>query len=200
MNEDLLLRWAIGPALERPWQTWWFYASVAGLLLLTLNTLVCSIQAVRGRWSRRDFLLRVSPQVVHIGFLFILFAHLLSAASGYKVSGAMPEGAFARLPEGRGLLISKINVKTDSAGYLQDWAAHVALYEQNEVVKTGTLGPNQPLFFRGTGIYLKNVTFENGPGVFLLIAKDPGAIWALVGGLLFMFGSGALAVLKWKNA
>ena len=94
MNEDLLLRWTIGPALARPGQTWWFFASLAGLALLTVNTLVCSIQAVRGRWSRVDFFLRVSPQIVHIGFLFILLAHLLSAVSGYKVAGAMPERGF----------------------------------------------------------------------------------------------------------
>lgn len=199
MNEDLLLRWAIGPALERPWQTWWFFASVAGLVLLTINTLVCSLQAVRGRWSRADFLLRVSPQIVHIGFLFILLAHLLSAASGYKLSGAMPEGGFARLPEGRGLLLRQIHVKTDGAGYLQDWAAAVSLYEKEVVVKSGSLGPNKPLFYKGTGIYLKNVSYDNGPGAFIMIAKDPGAVWALIGGILFMLGSGALVVLKWKN-
>ncbi len=61
-------------------------------MLLTVNTLVCSLQAVRGRWSREDFLLRISPQIVHIGFLFILLAHLLGAGSGYKVSGMLPEG------------------------------------------------------------------------------------------------------------
>ncbi len=200
MNEDLLLRWALGSALGRPLQTWWFFAALAGLVILTLNTLVCSWQAIRGRWSRADFLLRVSPQIVHAGFLFILLAHLLSAASGYKVSGAMPEGGFARLPEGRGLLLQKIDVTTDSAGYLKDWSAAVSLYENNTVVKTGILAPNVPLFYNGTGIYLKNISFEGGPSAFLLIARDPGALWALVGGLFFMLGTGILLVLKWKKA
>lgn len=200
MNEDLLLRWAAGPALARPWQTWWFFASLAALAVLTVNTLMCGIQAIPGRWSRTDFLLRISPQIVHIGFLFILLAHLLSASSGYKLSGAMPEGAFARLPEGRGLLLRKISVKTDTAGYLQDWAAAVSLYENDALVKSGSLGPNQPLFYKGTGIYLKNVGYENGPGAFILVAKDPGAVWALVGGVLFMLGTMVLLVLKWKKA
>jgi hypothetical protein len=199
MNEDLLLRWAFGPALRSPLQTWWFFASLFGLALLTTNTLVCGIQAVRGRWSRKEFLLRISPQIVHIGFLFILLAHLLSAASGYKVSGGMPEGAFARLPEERGLLLRQVTVKTDSAGYLQDWAANVSVYENDAIVKSGSLGPNQPLFYKGTGIYLKNVSFEGGPGAFILVAKDPGAVWALVGGVLFMLGSTLLLLLKWKN-
>jgi hypothetical protein len=200
MNEDLLLRWTIGPALASPLQTWWFFASLAGLVILTINTLVCSWQAIRGRWSRRDMLLRLSPQIVHVGFLFILLAHLLSAASGYKVSGSLPEGAFARLPEGRGLLLRQIDVTTDSAGYLQDWAAAVSVYENDTVVKNGSLGPNRPLFYRGTGIYLKNVSFENGPGAVLLVAKDPGAVWALLGGVLFMLGTIMLLVLKWKKA
>jgi hypothetical protein len=200
MNEDLLLRWTMGPALDRPGQTWWFFASLAGLALLTANTLVCSIHAVRGRWSREDFLLRVSPQIVHIGFLFILLAHLLSAVSGYKVSGEMPEGSVARLPEALGLQLRQITVKTDNAGYLQDWAASVSLYENEVLVKSGSLGPNKPLFYKGTGVYLKNVSFENGPGAFILVAKDPGAFWALAGGILFMLGTMVLLVLKWKKA
>ena len=56
-----------------------FFAALAALVLLTINTLVCSIQAVKGRWTRSDFFLRIAPQVVHAGFLCILLAHLLGA-------------------------------------------------------------------------------------------------------------------------
>jgi hypothetical protein len=83
---------------------------------------------------------------------------------------------------------------------MQDWAAEASLYENNNLVKSGTLGPNKPLFYKGTGIYLKNLSFETGPAALLLIAKDPGAIWALVGGILFTLGSITLLVLKWEKA
>jgi hypothetical protein len=199
MNEDILIQWVGETASANIWQTSWFFISIAGLLILTVNTLVCSIQAIRGKWSRSDFLVRISPQVVHIAFLFILLAHLLSTIAGYKASGVMPEGGFARLPEGQGLYLQKIDVQA-SGGYMQGWSAAVSVYENNRVVKSGILGPNQPLFYKGIGIYLKSLNYDRGPAALLLIAKDPGAVWALVGGILFILGTVPLLILKWKKA
>jgi hypothetical protein len=74
----------------------------------------------------------------------------------------------------------------------------VALYQNNELLAAGTLGPNQPLLYRGMGIYMKSFEFEPRPYAVLLVAKDPGAIWALTGGILFILGAIMLLVLKWK--
>ena len=129
MNDSLLFDWVKSIAAQNFGQTWWFFAALAGLVLLTINTLVCSLQAIREKWSRADFFLRVAPQLIHIGFLFILLAHLLGSGWGYKLSGMMPEGGFARLPEDRTLSLQKITVESDPAGYLQNWSADVSLYD-----------------------------------------------------------------------
>jgi hypothetical protein len=200
MNGDILFHWATGVASGNLWYTWWFFAALAALVLLTFNTLVCSIQAVRGRWSRADFLLRISPQIVHLGFLFILLAHVLGAGWGYKLSGMMPEGTYAQLPEDMALYLKEIRVETDTNGYMKDWAAEASVFEHNARAKVGTLGPNKPLFYNGVGIYVKSLNFEKGPAALLVIARDPGTIWALAGGLLFILGSAMLLVLKWKKA
>jgi hypothetical protein len=200
MNEDILFRWVTGTASGNLWYTWWFFAALAVLTLLTVNTLVCSIHAVRGKWSRSDFLLRISPQIVHLGFLFILLAHVLGAGWGYKLSGLLPEGAYGQLPEDKALYLKEIRVNQDTNGRMTDWTAEAYLFENNTRVMVGTLGPNKPIFYNGVGIYLKNLDFERGPAAFLVIARDPGMIWALVGGLLFILGSVLLLVLKWKNA
>jgi cytochrome c biogenesis protein ResB len=200
MNDSILFHWAEDIAAKSLGQTWWFFAALAGLVLLTINTIVCSLQTIKVKLSRSDFLLRISPQITHIGFLFIMIGHLLGAGWGYKLSGSMPEDSFARLPENRGLYLQRIRVQTDTAGFVQDWAAEASLYENSSLVKRGTLGPNRPLFYKGTGIYLKSLSLETGPVALLLIAKDPGAIWALAGGILFTLGSIALLVLKWKKA
>jgi len=199
MNDSLLFDWVKSIALRNLWLTWWFFAALAGLVVLTINTLVCSFAAIQGKWSRTDFLLRISPQIIHLGFLFILLAHLLGSGWGYKLSGMMPEGGFARLPEDRALSLQSVVVQTDPAGYMQDWSAEVSLYENNEVVKRGTLGPNKPLFYKGVGVYLKSLDFERGPAALLMVNKDPGAIWALIGSILFMLGSITLLALKWKK-
>ena len=200
MNDDLLFHWVKDVAADNVWQTWWFFAALAGLVLLTLNTIFCSIQAVRGKWSRSDFLLRISPQVIHIGFLIILLAHLLGAGWGYKLSGMMPEGAYAPLPEDLALQLNQIHMQTDARGFMTDWSVEASLYENNRLAKSGTLGPNSPLFCGGTGIYLKSLNFDRGPAALLLIAKDPGAIWALVGSVFFTLGSVTLLALKWKKS
>jgi hypothetical protein len=200
MNEGILLDWAGGTALRSLRQTWWFFAALAGLVVLTVNTLVCSYQAIRGRWSRSDFLLRISPQIIHAGFLLILFAHLFSAASGYKVSGVLPEGGAGRLPENRVLSLQKIRVQTDGRGSITDWAASMTIYENDAPVHSGTLGPNTPVFYRNVGVYLKSLDFETGPAAYLLVVKDPGAFWALAGGILFMMGLALVLALKWKKA
>lgn len=200
MNEGILFGWIKGIGLGRLEYTWWFFAALAALVLLTINTLACSMKAVIARWSCADFLQRISPQIVHIGFLMILLAHLLGAGWGYRLSGMMPEGAYAPLPEERALSLAHIRVQTDAGGYLTGWSAEIDLFENNVRVMTGMLGPNEPFFYDGVGYYLKSLDFENGPAALLVIAKDPGAVWALAGAALFMFGSIVLLVLKWKKA
>jgi len=200
MNDDILLAWVARSSVDTIWYTAWFFAAIGGLVLLTINTLVCSIQAVREKWSRSNVLLRISPQITHIGFLFILLAHLLGGVRGYRISGALPEGAVARLPEGQALYLRSVHADSDGRGFPRDWSAEVTLFANNEQVAQGTLGPNQPLLYKGMGIYMKSFEFEPRPYAVILIAKDPGAIWALVGGILFILGSVTLLALKWKKA
>jgi len=200
MNDDLLYSWAERTALGNLCYTWWFFAAVAGLALLTINTLICSIQAVKEKWSRSNALLRISPQIIHIGFLFILLAHLLGAGWGYKISGALPEGTAAQLPEKKALYLQAVHADIDPRWGPRDWSAEVTLIENDHPVVSGTLGPNRPLLYKGVAIYMKSFELEPQPYAILLVVKDPGAIWALVGGILFMLGSFSLLALKWEKA
>jgi len=199
MNDRLLFQWVEESAADHPWATSWFFLSLAGLVLLTINTLLCSYHAVKGKWSREDFLLRIAPQVVHIGFLFILLAHLLGAGWGYRLSGALPVERSAKLPDDRVLSLDDLRPQIDDRGYLRDWTAEISIYENDRRVASGLLGPNHPLFYKGMGVYLKSFDQER-PVAYLMVNKDPGAIWALVGAALFMLGSGIILALKWKKA
>jgi len=199
MNDRLLFQWVEQVAVNHPWVTGWFFLTLAALVLLTINTIACSIQTVKGKWSAEDFLLRISPQVVHLAFVVILLAHLLSAGWGYRISGMLPEGASARLPENRVLFLREIRAESDVRGYLRNWFAEVILYENGQRVAVGVLGPNAPLFYRGMGVYLKSFDLQRSPAAFLLVTRDPGAVWALVGAVLFMIGTMVVLFLKWKK-
>ena len=200
MNDRLLFEWVGQVAVDHPWVTGWFFLALAALMLLTINTIVCSIQAVRGKWSREDFLLRISPQVVHAAFLVILLAHLLGAGWGYRISGMLPEGGYGRLPDGRVLQLRAIHIQGDPYGYMRDWSADVAVYDNDREIAAGVLGPNAPLFTGGAGIYLKSFELRPSPMALLLVTKDPGAVWALAGSILFMIGTVIVLFLKWKKA
>ena len=200
MNDRLLFQWVEQYALGSPWAASWFFLSLAGLVVLTINTIVCSWQAIKGKWSREDFLLRIAPQVVHIGFLCILLAHLLGAGWGYRLSGMLPVESSAALPDGRSLYLSDLRPLVDERGNLKDWAAVIAIFENDKRVASGVLGPNAPLFYKGMGVYLKSFDLRDRPIAFLMVNRDPGAIWALAGSVLFMIGTVIILALKWKKA
>jgi hypothetical protein len=200
MNDRLLFEWVEEVAVGHPWATAWFFASLAGLVLLTVNTVVCSIQAVRGKWTRQDFLLRIAPQVVHAGFLLILLAHLLGAGWGYRLAGMVPVGVSAGLPDGKRVLVADLRPQVDGQGYLTGWSAEVVLSEGGARIASGTLGPNRPLFHGGTGVYLKSFEFQDRPMAYLMVNRDPGALWALAGSVLFFAGTSVIIVLKWRKA
>ncbi len=199
MNDRLLFQWVGQNALDHPWETSWFFASLAGLVLLTINTIVCSVQAIKGKWSREDFLLRIAPQVVHLGFLCILLAHLLGAGWGYRISGMLPVEAYANLPDNRSLYLNDLRPLVDDYGNLKDWAAEILIFENGQRVAAGALGPNTPLFYKGMGVYLKSFELQDRPAAFLMVNRDPGAIWALGGSILFMIGTTVILTLKWKK-
>ncbi len=176
--------------------TWWLWGAIAVLGLLTANTLICSAESIikkrPGQW-----LLTLSPQVVHIGFLFILFAHLLSSGWSARAQVYAGEGTLLQLPEGLILRVGSIEAISDKEGYLSDWRAEVAYIKDGSVVKTANLGPNKPSFYKGTGVYLKDIrVIPQGPVALLELSREPGAPWAFAGAMLFMAGTAGLIVLK----
>jgi hypothetical protein len=179
-----------------PGITWWLWAAMAVISLLTANTLLCSIESVLKKKSARQWMLVLSPQVVHIGFLFILLAHLLSSYGSFRGTAVVYENQGLRLPNGNDVLLRKINVDMDQAGYIKNWTSAVEYFKENRSLGTATIGPNSPSFQQGLGIYIKNVQLQPYPVAMVEVSREPGAVWALIGGILFMAGITALLLLK----
>jgi cytochrome c biogenesis protein ResB len=146
-----------------------------------------------------QWLLIISPQVIHIGFLFILLAHLMSAISGFKGVTAAREGTVLELPGGMAVGIGPITVSLDSYGYIRDWAVDIEYVAGGKVVRHDRLKPNTPSFFEGLGIYVKDLRAFPDRAVLLELSREPGALWALIGGILFTVGTVTLLVVKMKR-
>ena len=123
INSGLLFDW-LGREAENPLH-FWFWAVLILLCLLTLNTIVCSVDSVVRKLSRAEFMLRISPQLMHLGFLLILLAHLLSSGWGFKVEGNLAQGNVASLPEGNRLRVYNVKVETYPSGMPRSWRADV---------------------------------------------------------------------------
>jgi cytochrome c biogenesis protein ResB len=129
----------------------------------------------------------------------MLIAHLSSAVGGFKTFAVAAEGTPLEMPDNSVLQIKGIAISFDSYGYLYDWAVDVEYWDNGQVLKKERLMPNKPVFHKGVGVYVKDLRAYPNKMVLLEVSREPGAIWALVGSILFMTGTIALLVFKMKR-
>ena len=170
---------------EAPTATgWWLWLTIAFLAVLALNTVLCSIESLRQKAGHSGFLLRLAPQVMHAGFLFIVLAHLVSSVGGFKEAIQVGEGSVISFPKGR-VQFERLDAERGVRGYVTDFSATVTATDGRRSV----IRPNEPFFFQGAGIYLKQVEpFPRAVGL-VEIHREPGAGLALLGALLFTVGN-----------
>ena len=175
---------------------WWLWAAIAVLSLLAANTLFCSIESVLKKRGARNMLLVLSPQVIHIGFLFVLLAHLLSSYGSFRETGFVAKGTVLQLPDGSSVLFDAIHAEAGPGGYITDWSAEISYLRDGTKFADDVIRPNKPSFHGGSGIYIKTVRFQPFPVALIEVSRDPGALWALIGGILFLAGMTTLLLLK----
>jgi len=176
--------------------TWWLWASIVILFLLATNTLVCSVESIIRKRGVRKLLLILSPQIMHVGFLFILLAHLLSSYGSAKGITYAYKGTVLQLPNNLEVRFNQVNAVVDASGYVLDWSADIEYYREGMTLSADKILPNSPSFKDGIGIYIKTVKTVPFPVAMIEVSKEPGAPWALGGSVMFIAGMIALLVLK----
>ena len=165
------------------------------LVLLTANTFFCSIDSILKKRQSAQWLLIIAPQVIHIGFLLILFAHFISSAGGFKGYSVAREGTMLNLPY-HTIQIDRIDISIDDAGYITDWAVDIGYLLEGRALLKDRVLPNRPSFQNGIGIYIRDIQAYPVKAILLEVSREPGALWALIGGILFMLGTVMLLMLK----
>lgn len=178
--------------------SWWLYGAISVLAALAVNTIACSVDSVLRKRQRRRLLLVISPQIIHVGFLFILLAHLLSALGGFKGNVAVQEGSAVEFPDKVLMVVKSLKFDVGPHNHVTNWRADVQYVSATDgtVLEVDYLAPNKPSFFRGLGVYLKDTRVYPVNAALLEINREPGAVWALLGGVLFMVGTIALLAVK----
>ena len=184
---------------QPPKTTWWLWGSILLLCALTVNTLFCSIDSVVKKRRVTQWLLLISPQIIHIGFLFMLLAHLFSSIGAFTSFEVAAEGKTLAMPDNSELEIKQIHLSLDPYGYLVDWRVDVGYLVNGKTTGEDNLLPNKPVFRKGVGVYVRDLRAFPYKMILLEMSREPGAVWALVGGILFMTGTLTLLLLKVKR-
>lgn len=166
--------------------TWWIYALIALLAVLAVSTIFCTIEALLKRVSRRQLALKLSPQVMHIGVLFIMLGHLLTASLGSKMDVLLKQGE-QKVVGTAAVMLQDVKVWKDQNGYDSDWEAKLIWMEGKNNIET-SLKPAHPRYIGVFGLYTKAVSLEPSRTALIRVCKDPGAVWALFGGVLLSAG------------
>ena len=193
LHSTPLFAWIGNQSLQT---TWWLWGTIGVLAVMTLNTLFCSIESIVKKRKVTHWLLLISPQIIHIGFLFILLAHLLSGIGAYQQVAPAREGTVLKLSGTDTVLrIKDINIRLDYYGYISDWAVKIEYRNGDKVLQQDIIKPNEPSIYKGLNVNAKNL--KPYPKTALLqLNREPGAFWALVGGIVFMIGIVTLIGLK----
>jgi ResB-like family len=181
----------------------WRYGLLAAVGLLAANASCCTAQrlvrAVRGR----DSLGRLLPHVMHLAFVAVLLAHLLSAFSVARIDGLIvAQGGY--LPVGGTgwtLSLERLDATVGAEWPPRDVAATVSLYRDRTKVARTVVRTNEPLFHGGYGFYLKyfGTTPRGVPYAVFDARHDPGAPAVLAAALLFTLANVLHIVASRRN-
>jgi hypothetical protein len=178
--------------------SWWLWITLVFLVLLTLNTVLCSTETL---WLRRGKFLLLStlaPQMIHAGFLLIVLAHLLSAMGSSLNLVEVREMTLAALPDGSRFGIASISVNVSSQGIPVGFSSDL-VPDLNNLSSRIVISPNHPWFSKGFGVYIKKAEEYPFKRALLEIHHEPGAAMALAGALIFTVGNVLLLVARSKQ-
>jgi len=186
--------------VSEPGTTWWIYALIGLLAVFAMSTIFCTVEALIERTTWRSIALKLSPQVMHVGVLFIMLGHLLTATLGEKIDIDVRKGETAPVGNVASIMLVDVRETTDENGYAVDWEATLRWIENGRSSALHRLRPARPLYFGAYGLYTKAV--ESGPraSAWIRINRDPGAPWALAGGLLLSLGAAAFLYARVRPA
>jgi hypothetical protein len=123
----------------------------------------------------------------------------MSSIGGFQGFTVAGEGNILEMPGGAGLEIAAIRTEIGPQGYISDWAVDVKRIENGTVIAEESIRPNSPSIHGEYLINAKNIQTSPYKAVLLQISREPGGIWALIGGILFSLGTVVLIGLKMRK-
>ncbi len=181
-----------------PALTWWIYGIVGALGVLAASTMACTADFLLKKMSRRHFVLKISPQIMHVGVLFIMLGHLLTASGGFKKDHTVGTGDVFSPDTQVSLKLDNVRIVNDEDGFPADWFGTLTWFRDGTEKRQFTISPAHPFFFQGYGVWFSSVSVEDDGSITAVfrVTKDPGVRWALFGAVLLCLGGLAFLVAR----
>lgn len=195
INAMPLYFWLTGVPLEH---SWWLWLTVVMLTLLALATLACTFEALRQRLRNVSLLSLLAPQFIHIGFLLIVAAHLISAFTASMEQIEVFEGSSVQLPDSKTFRVAAISAEFSPQGMPTGFSSDLQTDLLNPMLRT-VISPNHPWFSSGYGVYIKQAEIYPYRRALLEVHREPGAVFALVGATVFTIGNVLLLWVRSKR-
>ncbi len=170
----------------------WIYILVGLMLLLWISTLICSLDAIIKKTTRKQLLRILSPQILHIAILFVLLGHGISAVSGYKVDVPMNMND-TREVKGFDLKVDNMEFFNNPGESSTRWRVHLKINDDLHQLAVG-----QPSFYNGVGFFAKSAQQKKRSAIIGLI-YDPGVIWEMIGAVIFIVGAVGIFITRFND-
>ncbi len=170
----------------------WIYVLIAIMLLVWVSTLICSLDAIIKRTTRKTFVRILSPQILHIGIVLVILGHGISALSGYKhdVSMTAMESYEVR---GFNMKVNNMDFFKKPGENSTRWRVNLEIDNNMHILEVG-----KPAFYNNVGFFVKSAREKKQLAIIGLI-YDPGVLWEIIGAVVFVVGAAGLFYTKFNE-
>ncbi len=170
----------------------WIYLLIGLMLLLWICTLICSLDAIIKRTTRKQLVRILSPQILHIAILFVLIGYVVSASTGYKLDIPMNVNDTQKV-KGFDLKVDNMEFFTNPGESSTRWRVHLRINNELHKLEVG-----QPSFYNSVGFFAKSAQKKKRSTIIGLI-YDPGIIWEMIGAVTFIIGAAGIFITRFND-
>ncbi len=139
----------------------------------------------------RNRLAALGTLVNHLAVLLLLAGVLLTTGLAWQQEVTLGPGETAEVTEGKGLALRNdgFRIERYPDGRPAGYEAQVTLFQEGREVLRGPVRINEPMTYRGYGVYLRSYWGTEGHhNIVLLVRRDPGYVPFVLAGVLLVLG------------
>ena len=188
INDSPLLKW-LSLNNDHLIKLYWIYILAGLMLLLSIITLICSLDAIIKRTTWKGLIKVLSPQVLHIAIILVLLGHGVSTLSGYKQDVPMKMNETIEM-KGFDLKVNNMEFFKNPGENSTRWRVYLEINNDLRVIELG-----KPAFYNGVGFFAKSAQQKKMKAIIGLI-YDPGVLWEIIGAVAFIIGAFGVFYVK----